>query len=42
MAVKTPEEIGKMLVDEGFITERQLSKAKAQAESSNEPLAKYW
>ncbi|MCR4784969.1 MAG: type II secretion system ATPase GspE [bacterium] len=40
MAVKTPEEIGKMLVDEGFITERQLSKAKAQAESSNEPLDK--
>lgn len=38
MITKSPEEIGAMLVDEGFITPRQLEKAKAQAEKQNEDL----
>ncbi|HBM96290.1 TPA: type II secretion system protein GspE [bacterium UBP9_UBA11836] len=40
MVNKSPEEIGAMLVEEGFITQRQLEKAKAQAESTKEPLQK--
>lgn len=40
MITKSPEEIGAMLVGEGFITERQLEKAKVQADRSKEPLQK--
>lgn len=40
MVAKSPEEIGKMLVDEGFVTERQLDKARAQAQASGEDLRK--
>ncbi|MBQ7529238.1 type II secretion system ATPase GspE [bacterium] len=40
MITKSPDEIGAMLVSEGFITERQLERAKAQAERNNEELQK--
>ncbi len=40
MINKSNEEIGKLLLDEGFITERQLKKAQEDAERRNEPLQK--
>ena len=40
MINKSNEEIGRMLLEEGFITQRQLDKAQSDAERRNEPLQK--
>ncbi len=40
MINKSDEEIGKLLLDEGFITQRQLDKAQSDAARRNEPLQK--
>ena len=40
MLNKSSEEIGRLLVDEGFVTERQLNRAKAEASAKNESLQK--
>ncbi len=40
MLNKSSDEIGRLLVDEGFVTERQLNRAKAEASAKNESLQK--
>ncbi|HXE72274.1 MAG TPA: type IV-A pilus assembly ATPase PilB [Candidatus Nitrosotenuis sp.] len=40
MITKSPEELGKLLVEEGFLTARQLEKALAEAARKGEPLNK--
>ncbi|MDO5297660.1 MAG: type IV-A pilus assembly ATPase PilB [bacterium] len=40
MINKSNEEIGRMLLEEGFITQRQLDKAQSDADRRNEPLQK--
>jgi len=40
MITRSNEDLGRLLVEEGFITERQLEKAKADAERRGDPLQK--
>ncbi len=40
MITRSNEDLGRLLVEEGFITERQLEKARADAERRGEPLQK--